>query len=180
MRKTRKIKLASFLWTAALIGLGAGPAAAEALDGQVIAGGQPVAGSTVTLWAAGAGAPQQLAQAQSDAGGHFAFSSTGAAGPDASLYLIAKGGHSAADKTSGDNPALALMTVVGAKPPSHVAINEMTTVASVWTHAQFIEGAEIKGNTLGLSIAAGNVPNFVDLASGGYGVMIQSDLNSTQ
>ena len=172
MRKTHKTKLASFLLTAGMIGLAAGPAAAEALDGQVIAGGQPVAGSTVTLWAAGAGAPQQLAQAQTDAGGHFAFNSTGAAGSDASLYLVARGGHSGADKTSSDNPALALMTVVGAKPPSRVTINEMTTVASVWTHAQFIEGAEIKGNTLGLRIAAGNVPNFVDLESGGYGVMI--------
>ena len=52
-------------------------------------------------------------------------------------------------------------------------INEMTTVASVWTHAQFIDGAAIKGHALGLRIAAGNVPNFVDLSTGGYGVMIQ-------
>ena len=40
----------------------------------------------------------------------------------------------------------------------------MTTVASVWTHAQFLDGAAIKGHALGLRIAAGNVPNFVDLA----------------
>ena len=56
----------------------------------------------------------------------------------------------------------------------------MTTVASVWTHAQFLDGAAIKGYPLGLRIAAGNVPNFVDLATGGYGGMIQDALNSTQ
>jgi hypothetical protein len=134
----------------------------------------------VTLWAAGAGAPQQLAQARADADGHFAFASIAAPGPDASLYLVAKGGHSAADKTSGDNPALALMTVVGAKLLPHVTINEMTTVASVWTHAQFFDGAAIKGHALGLRIAAGNVPNFVDLATGGWGDAIQGSLNGPQ
>ena len=134
----------------------------------------------MTLWAAGAGAPQKLAQARTDAAGHFSFNSVRAPGPDASLYLVAKGGHSAADKMNGDNAALALLTVLGNKPPPHVTINEMTTVASVWTHAQFIAGAEIKGHALGLRIAAGNVPNFVDLQTGGYGGMIQSDLNSTQ
>src|SRR6516164_8925828 len=180
MRTASKAKLATILLTAGMIGVGCGPAAAEALDGQVFAGGHPVAGSNVTLWAAGAGAPQQLAQARTDPDGHFAFASIAAPGPDASLYLVAKGGHSAADKTSGDNPALALMTVVGAKPLPHVTINEMTTVASVWTHAQFVEGAGIKGHVLGLRIAAGNVPNFVDLATGGWGGAIQDPLNSGQ
>ena len=167
MPRFRKTKIASILLASVMFGMASGAAVADALDGQVLGGGQPVANSTVTLWAAGPGAPQQIAQARTDADGHFSFNSLGAPGSDASLYLIAKGGHSAADKTGGDNPALALITVVGAKPPSHVTINEMTTVASVWTHAQFIDGAAIKGHALGLRIAAGNVPNFVDLQTGG-------------
>ena len=61
------------------------------------------------------------------------------------------------------------MTVLGSKPPANVTINEFTTIASVWTHAQFIDGAAIKGHALGLRIAAGNVPSFVDLATGGWG-----------
>jgi hypothetical protein len=65
-------------------------------------------------------------------------------------------------------------------PPSTVVINEMTTVASVWTNAQFFDGTAIKGNLLGLRIAAGNVPNFVDLATGGYGSAIQDALNGGQ
>jgi len=37
-----------------------------------------------------------------------------------------------------------------------------------------------KGHTLGLKIAAGNVPSFVDLATGGWGDAIQDPLNSGQ
>jgi len=59
-----------------------------------------------------------------------------------------------------------------------VVVNEMTTVASVWTHAQFLDGSAIKGNPLGLKIAAGNVPNFVNLETGGWGSAIQDTLNS--
>ena len=64
-----------------------------------------------------------------------------------------------------------------ARSGAKVVVNEMTTVASVWTHAQFIDGAAIKGNALGLRIAAGNVPSFVDLATGGWGGVVIDPLN---
>src|SRR5262245_51873816 len=139
--------------------------AADGIKGQVTGAGAPIAGSTVTLWAASADAPKQVAQARTGADGRFALNAAGAADV---LYLVAKGGQPAANKASGDNPAIALLAVVGAKPPANIAINEMTTVASVWTHNQFIEGTAIKGHGLGLEIAAGNVPNFVDLQTGGW------------
>jgi hypothetical protein len=72
------------------------------------------------------------------------------------------------------------LTVLGNKPPAKVTINEFTTIASVWTHNQFIDGTAIRGHPLGLRIAAMNVPNFVYLESGGYGTRIQDDLNSSQ
>ena len=56
----------------------------------------------------------------------------------------------------------------------------MTTVASVWTNAQFLDGTAIKGSALGLRIAAGNVPNAVDIQTGGWGSAIQDPLNSGQ
>ena len=34
-------------------------------------------------------------------------------------------------------------------------INELTTVASAWTSAQFLKGSALSGNALGLRIAAG-------------------------
>ena len=42
--------------------LSAGSALAARLNGQVLGGGAPVANSTITLWAASAGAPKRLAQ----------------------------------------------------------------------------------------------------------------------
>ena len=160
--------------------LGIAPAfGADTITGRVTGAGAPVAGSTVTLWAASSAAPKQVAQGRTDQDGRFTLSGASGAG-DASLYLIAKGGQPAASKGGADNPAMALLTVVGSTPPSNVAINEFTTIASVWTHNQFIDGSTISGPALGLKIAAGNVPNFVDLATGGYGGVIQDGLNSVR
>ena len=92
----------------------AGPAsAADSLKGQVLGGGAPIANSTVTLWAASAGAPKQLARGRTGTDGRFALNATGAPGKDAVLYLVAKGGQPAAAKVSGDNPAIALMALLG-------------------------------------------------------------------
>ena len=150
------------------------------VTGQVLCGGAPVEGASVTLWAATAVAPVQLGRAATGADGRFTIDPAAASAKDASLYLIAKGGKSAADKTGGDNDGMALMTVLGSEPPASVVINELTTIASVWTHAQFVDGAEIKGHALGLRIAAGNVPNLVDPTTGGLGPVIQDPLNSSQ
>jgi len=154
--------------------------AAVSLNGQVLGGGGPIGNSTVTLWAATAAAPAQLGQARTGADGRFTIAATADSPRDATLYLVAKGGTPATNKAGGDNPAIALIGVVGAKPPPTVTINEMTTVASVWTHNQFIDGTAIKGQPLQLKIAAGNVPSFVDLATGGWGGTIQDPLNSSQ
>ena len=151
--------------------------AADSISGRVLGGGAPIVGSTVTVWAEGSGAPKQLAQARTDADGRFALTADGGG---ANLYLIAKGGRPSVRAAGGDNSAIALMTVLGSTPPTNVIVNEMTTVASVWTHAQFLDGDAIKGNALGLKIAAGNVPNFVDLQTGGWGSTIQDPLNSGQ
>jgi hypothetical protein len=99
---------------------------------------------------------QATAQTKSASDGRFELGTTETTASDVILYLVAKGG----DKGSGDNPAISLMAVLGSAPPEKVVINELTTVASVWTNAQFLDGTAIKGPTLSLRIAAGNVPNF--------------------
>jgi hypothetical protein len=152
----------------------------SSVTGQVLGGGGPVESSTVTLWAAAAGAPVQLGRAATGADGHFTIDTSADSPKDASLYLFAEGGKSSADKTGGENDRMTLMTVLGGEPPSSVVINELTTIASVFTHAQFLDGAAINGRALGLRIAAGNVPNFVDLTTGGLGPVIQDPLNSSQ
>lgn len=62
-----------------------------------------------------------------------------------------------------------------------IIINEMTTVASVWANTQLLDGTVVrKGPPLSLRIAAGNVPSFVYLQTGGWGGTIQDPLNSSQ
>ncbi|HJU10244.1 MAG TPA: hypothetical protein VJ728_05175, partial [Candidatus Binataceae bacterium] len=152
---------------------------ASTIEGQVMGGGAPITRSTVGLWAASAGVPHRLAQAQTGEDGRFTLNFNNP-NPANVLYVIAKGGEPAVHRAGGANPAIALLSVLGSKPPAHATINEFTTIASVWTNAQFLNGAELKGYALGLKIAAGNVPNFVDLESGGWGTAIQGPLNSGQ
>ena len=169
------------LVTVTLLGWVSGPAeAASRIDGQVQAGGGAVANSIVTLWAASAGEPRQLAQGKTLADGGFTLSSDETLGDDVVLYVVAKGGEPAANRAGGDNPAIALLAVLGGQPPAKVVVNEFTTIASVVTATQFIDGTAIKGSPLALRIAAGNVPDFVDLTTGGYGPNIVDALNGGQ
>jgi hypothetical protein len=166
---------------AAVIALGAlfvGPAfAVDSINGQVVGAWAPIVGSTVTLWAEDASAPRQLAQTRTGADGRFTLT---ADGQGANLYLVAKGGRPSANAAGGENPSIALLAVLGNKIPPNVIVNEMTTIASVWTHAQFLDDEAIKGNALGLKITAGNVPHFVNLETGGWGETIQDPLNGSQ
>src|SRR4029079_10728024 len=168
--------LVSILLTGSILSFGVELAAAQTINGKVLGRGQPIVNSTVTLWAANEGAPQQLGQARTGPDGGFTLNAIGPAS-SASLYVIAKGGQPATNAQGGDNPAIALMTVIGGNPPATITINDMTTVASVWTHTQFLDGSVVKGPPLSLRIAAGNVPNFVDLQTGGWGEAIQSPFN---
>ncbi len=152
--------------------------AADGVKGQVTGGGAPIAKSTVTLWEASAGAPKQLGQTKSNDDGRFEVRAKGTS-KDGILYLVATGGVAKASKSGGDNPAIALLSVLGNNPPASVTINELTTVASAFTNARFINGDGISGNPLGLRIAAGNVPNLVDPVTGKWGKVLVDPLNSS-
>jgi hypothetical protein len=154
--------------------------AADHVSGQVLGAGVPIAQSNVVLWEASAGAPVKLAEAKTSDQGQFEFRSSAARSADSSLYVVATGGVPKAQKDSSDNPAIVLIAVLGDKPPEKVTINEFTTVASVWTNLQFLNGTALQGHVLGLRIAAGNVPSFVDLKTGWWGGTIQDPLNSGQ
>ena len=179
MLKNGKAQIFAVFLAVGLLGWTCDPAAAAVrIEGQVEAGNGPVAQSTVTLWAASANAPVRLAQAQTGADGRYAISVQTVPGDAVILYLVATGGVPTVNKAGKNNPAIALMAVLGGTPPAKVVINELTTVASAFTAAQFINGESISGNPLGLRIAAGNVPNLVDPATGGWGKVIVDPLNS--
>jgi len=172
-------------WSLLAGGLVSSQVQAKELGGVVQGSGMPIAGATVTLYAAGNGEPKQWAQGQTGDDGTFRLnigflSRALEALEHKVLYVVATGGTPRAAANKGGNDAIALMTVLGSEPPAKVVINEFTTVASVWTNAQFLDGTAIKGRALGLRIAAGNVPNFVNLETGGWGDAIQGPLNSSQ
>ena len=141
------------------------PNAADVM-GKVQGANRPIVGSTVTLYAASSGALAQLAQATTDDNGSFKLSVSKMPG-NSVVYVVARGGTPKAAAAQVANNAIALLALLGTTPPKTVTVNEFTTVASVWTSAQFLEGDTLKGHELGLRIAAGNVTNFVDLESGG-------------
>lgn len=148
------------------------------LVGKVQIAGGPVAGATVALYAAGKGAPVQLAQGQTVGDGSFKLD--GGLAPQGSVfYLVAKGGTPKAAETKGPNNAIALLSVLGTELPKAVTINELTTVASTFTAAHFIKGEAISGKPLGLRIAAGNAPNLVDPVTGKWGKTLLDPLNSS-
>jgi hypothetical protein len=155
----------------------------NALAGKVQAAGSPIAGSAVTLYAAGDGNPILVGQAKTGDDGSFrldiaADKLQGAA--DKVLYLVARGGTPKAEGAKGPKDAIALLAVLGTKLPRTATVNELTTVASTFTAARFIEGDTISGKPLGLRIAAGNAPNLVDPETGGWGKVLLDPLNSTQ
>jgi len=155
-------------------------ASPDNIGGKVEGGGGPIAKATVTLWAAGPGAPQKLAETQTKDDGSFDLASAGGKDDAGVLYLIAKGGEPKVGGDKGPNPTITLMATLGTTPPKRVTINELTTVASAWTGAQFMNGIALSGKALGLRIAADNVRNLVDLETGGLGPVIQDPLNSSQ
>jgi hypothetical protein len=180
MLERAKAQLATTIFMVSLLGSACGTAAAAvSVEGEVQVSGGPLASSTLTLWAASSGAPQQLAQTKSGSDGRFQLHTAETPSEDVVLYVVAKGGVATVKEGSDDNPAIALLTVLGNKPPAKIVINELTTVASTFTFARFIKGESISGNTLGLRIAAGNAPNLVDPVTGGWGKVILDPLNSS-
>jgi hypothetical protein len=137
------------------------------IEGRVLIAGQPVVGSTVTLYAAGSGAPTQLAQGKTGDDGQFELNAGSAPGGSV-VYVVAE----------GPKDGVALMSLLGSSWPEKITVNELTTVASSFCAARFINGEAISGNPLGLHIAAGNVPNLVDPETGGWGKVLVDPLNS--
>lgn len=151
----------------------------DQLAGRVLIAGTPVSGSTVALYAAGEGAPTQLARGKTDADGAFKLDNIQSA-KSGVLYLVAKGGEPKGAKAKGPNDAIALMTLPGNPVPQTVTVNELTTVASTFVAARFINGESISGNPLGLRIAAGNLPNLVNPVTGTPGKVLLDPINITQ
>jgi streptogramin lyase len=140
----------------------------------VVQGGQKGAkAAAVTLYSVGTtgygSPPTQLGAATTDDSGAWTITFTMPQG-DPLVYVVANGG----DVGNGQNGAIALMTAIGplSSAPSSVLVNEVTTVASVYSLAQFLNPSSATAvgapasNAVGLSNAFGTVLNLVSLGTG--------------
>jgi hypothetical protein len=114
MFKPYRANIATMLLALGMLGSECGStSAAIRIEGQVQAGGGGIANSSVTLWAATASEPRQLAQARTNVDGRFELASQETPGADVILYVVAKGGEALVNRGSGDNPAIAMLSVLG-------------------------------------------------------------------
>jgi hypothetical protein len=157
------------------------------LQGNVHGGQQPVANSTVTLWAAGntgyGSAATQLAQTTSDGNGNFTLTGTYSCPLSNSttatqlLYITASGGKPTATMTNNQAAFLLALgdclTVRATNP--NTSINELSTVAAITALQQFFIPDTTNGmgsigtsssNVLGLSNAMKSIGNLINVNTG--------------
>jgi hypothetical protein len=137
------------------------PISIPALRGNVHGGNQPVVHAKIQLYAVGIGdyaspATPLITSTTVYTGSDGDFLITGdfhcpsPSAVDTQVYLTATGGNPGLDGDP-DNSALALMTTLGScsalSASTSININELTTVASVWSLAQFMSGYASVGVT---------------------------------
>jgi hypothetical protein len=150
-------------------------------------GQQPIVGATIQLYAAGStgyGSAYPYSSGSSllgthvvhtMAGGSFSLAGTITCPSNSTLvYLVATGGNPGSFST---NPNIALMAALGAcggiNSNTHIVVNELTTVASVWALSPFMTGitniGTSAGNGTGLTNAFATVNSLANIATGGAG-----------
>ncbi len=174
------------------------------IGGTIHGGQQAVIGSTMTLWAAGTGTgygqgATVLATTTSDTGGNFGFNA-GTCTTGQLLYITAQGGNSFSSDPTLSNPYVAAMAAVPQAcnvntPNQFVIVNELSTVAAVWSLQQFMSIAP--GATPGTFATTATAPWMIgspstniigmtnafagvsEMVSTGFGTAGPSSVNST-
>jgi len=144
----------------------------RSLSGIVQTGGtsssQPLPNVNVTLFEATLGQPTALGHATTDAAGRFAIPYK--KNTSSSIFFVK------ADVGEG----VEFVTVLGPNLPTSVTINELTTVATSYSMAQFLRTGVISGNSFGLQIAAGMNDNIVTSATGESSPVLLTSPNADQ
>jgi sugar lactone lactonase YvrE len=148
-----------------------------AFSGKVLGGQQPISGAEVQIYIAGSGGYGDGASplgpaAFTDQSGNFIIQGNVTCPSSSGLaYITASGGKAG---TGTDNAAIGMMAALGAcgglGSLGTITVNEVTTVAAVWSLTPFLgyDGAvgTTSGNAQGLVNAFANANNLVQLSSG--------------
>jgi hypothetical protein len=176
-----------------------------AMTGRVHGGQQPIYNATVTLYEAGTGgygsAATPLATAMTNANGQFQFTklANGATGtgsswscpasdPDPQIYLVSSGGNTqGTGVTATNNSAAALIAALGPcsgiSTSTEVLMNEVTSVATIYALAQYINpgttpgtesvgtngantGSSTPQGAVGLNNAVSTIQNLATISTG--------------
>lgn len=130
--------------------------------------------ATVRLWEANSNTPIGEYAVNTEANGKFIL--TAAPGSADAILFITAELHSS---------HVVLLSVLSPNFQQEIAtngvvVNELTTVASAFTCAQFFNGLQLSGNLQGITIAAKNTPNLVNPVSGSWGDVLMDPFNITQ
>jgi hypothetical protein len=144
------------------------------VNGSVSSGGSApalaIGGATVSIYKAQLGAPTLLVQTTTDGAGNFSAKvpiSNDATSPN--LYYA----------RATKSPGIELIAVLGSGPLTSVKINDLTTVATAYAFAQFLQSdLSIAGAAIPLSIAAGMAENLVAAQTGTASVVMQTSPNA--
>jgi hypothetical protein len=171
---------------------GADSAAPAVITGSIFGGQQAISGATVQLYAAGSTGygsaypytsgtsllGTNTVTTASDGTGSFSLKNTftcPASNPN--VYLVATGGSPSNGTGGAINNQLALMAALGPcgslGPSTHITVNELTTVASVYALSRFMTGIANIGtsasNATGLNNAFAAVSKLANLTTGSAG-----------
>jgi len=157
----------------------------SALSGRVFGGSQPISGATIQLYAVGTTGYGSAATAlihssitsgpvTSGTDGSFSISNDYTCTADPLVYIVATQGNPGLSTSSANNPYIALMAALGPcsslSASTHILLNEMTTVGSVYALAPFMADTAHVGTTAsnqaGLVNAFGAVKELTDVSSG--------------
>lgn len=156
---------------AAYVSANANAKGAKLLQGKARGGNQPIAWSIITLYAAGNsgyGSANPVGYGYSDQNGDVTAIYYCPAG-NPQIYAVASGG----DAGGGYNTAIGLSAPLGQcqSLPAQVTLDEVTTAASAYALAQFLDATGQQpgtsaANAVGLGNAVSVFGNLADLASG--------------
>lgn len=130
--------------------------------------------ATVRLWEANAHTSIGEYVVTKEANGKFIITATPGSAT-AVLYITAELQHSEVILLSVLSPDFREEIT-----KSGLVVNELTTVASAFTCAQFFNGLQLSGKLQGITIAAKNTPNLVNPVTGSWGDVLTDPFNITQ
>lgn len=129
--------------------------------------------AVVKVWEANTQASIGECMVTAEANGHFTINAT----PESADAILSI--------TAELHNEVVLLSVLSPKLTEDIArngvvVNELTTVASAFTCAQFFNGLQLSGNLRGVAIAAKNTPNLVNPITGSWGDVLTNPFNITQ